>query len=277
MGSRTDEYLASLLNDSYKREVDSDEAVWRSLPFFGAMLGLTIALLPQIYRSAAGTAGLWWQIPIYTLLAVSVILFAIAAGWFWAVIRPREYRYPPPDVAILEYAEALRAFHQAEGSEEAEQDERVRDELRAFILDEFARTTTNNRRNNNAKLRARSQVLLFAMAGFLVAFVCEATILASQAFSPAGGQNDGGWNGRKQSDGASAGEKGPGAEAGRPSGAAGTPMGLGGRELPPASQAEGRAEVSDSPPPTPTPPAPPPERPAPEWLKKDDSHPGERR
>lgn len=187
MGTKTDEYLASLLADSFKREVDSDEAVWRSLPFFGAMLGLAIALLPQIYRSAVGTAGLGWTIPIYALLAVSILLFAIAAGWFWAVIRPRKYRYPPPDLSILEYTQALRAFYRAEGNDE-DQDEKVRDELRAFVLHEFAHTTTHNRRNNNAKLRARSQVLLFAMAGFLVAFACEATILASQAFSPASGQ-----------------------------------------------------------------------------------------
>jgi hypothetical protein len=183
MGSKTDEYLAALLSDSFKREVDSDEAVWRSLPFFGAMLGLAIALLPAIYRSAGAVSMLAWRIPIYLLLAASMLCFATAAGWFWAVIRTRWYRYLPTDREIVDYADALRAFHGTE-TPQAAQDEAVRDELRTFVLDELATTTTHNRRNNTAKLRARSQVLLYAMAGFLIAFLCEATILGAQAFAP---------------------------------------------------------------------------------------------
>ncbi|MEP9361057.1 hypothetical protein [Sphingomonas sp. KR3-1] len=271
MGTKTDEYLASLLSDSFKREVDADEAVWRSLPFFGAMLGLAIALLPQIYRSAAGTVELPWGALIYTLLAASIISFAISAWWFWVVIRPREYRYPPSDRAILDYTEALRAFHKGAGSAD-EWDETVRNELRTFILDEFAQTTTNNRRNNNAKLRARSQVLLFAMAGFLVAFVCEATILASQAFSPVTEKTDGGWSGRKQAGCATAGQEGGRSQSPLPASAARAPMGLGRRELPAAPEAKGGSKgMSDSPLPSPPPSPPPPERPAPEWLKKDNS------
>jgi hypothetical protein len=193
MGRKTDEYLASLLTDSYKREVDSDEAVWRSLPFFGALLGLAVALLPQIYRSAGVATGLEWQIAIYLLLGLSLLLFLVAAAYFWQVIRPRRYRYPPPDTAIVGYAEALKLYHRTAPSEE--QDEKVRDDLRAFMLEEFAQTTTNNRGNNNARLQARSRVLLFAMAGFLIAFVAEATILSAQAFSPRQGQADGGGDG----------------------------------------------------------------------------------
>jgi hypothetical protein len=267
MGTKTDEYLSSLLNDSFKREIDSDEAVWRSLPFFGAMLGLAIALLPAIYRSAAELADIAWRLPIYVLLGISILCFAIAAGWFWVVIRTRLYRYPSTDLEILAYGEALRGFHRARGSAE-EQDEMVRNELRAFILEEFAQTTTNNRRNNIAKLRARSQVLLFAMAGFLVAFFCEATILASQAFSPVSEQGNGGRDDRG-SDGASGRKEGSDGRACPPADAAGTAVGQGGRELLRTSGQGCTQGVSDTPAPTPTPAPQPPERPAPQWLKRD--------
>ncbi|MFX6218419.1 hypothetical protein ABTF55_21720, partial [Acinetobacter baumannii] len=58
--TKTDEYLSALFADSYKRELDADEAIWRSLPFFAAILGLAVAVLPSIYRSAFSVRGLGW-------------------------------------------------------------------------------------------------------------------------------------------------------------------------------------------------------------------------
>jgi hypothetical protein len=182
MGPKTGDYLSSILTDSFKREVDLDEAVWRSLPFFGAMLGLATVLAPPIYRSTVALAGSAWSVPVYMLLALSLLCFVAAARSFWEVIRLRNYRYPPMDLEVLAYAAELHAAHRRSGRPFAQQDEAVRDEVRTFILQEIATSTANNRVHNAAKLRARSQVLLFAMAGFLIAFLCEATILMAQSF-----------------------------------------------------------------------------------------------
>lgn len=181
---KTDEYLSALFTDSYKRELDADEAIWRSLPFFAAILGLAVAVLPTIYRSAFAVRGLGWTVAVALLLVSSVACFIIAGRWFWDVIRLRTYRYPPNDVELFDYAQTLGTFYQDIGKKAVERDALVRDDLRTLMIGELADAATFNRRNNLTKARARSQVLLFVMTGFLLAFCAEATILLSEAFTP---------------------------------------------------------------------------------------------
>lgn len=181
--TKTDEYLSALFADSYKRELDADEAIWRSLPFFAAILGLAVAVLPSIYRSAFSVRDPGWTIAVVFLLVGSVGCFVIAGRWFWDVIRLRDYRYPPNDVEILDYAQTLGTFYQDIGKKAVERDGLVRDDLRTLMIGEFADAATRNRRNNVAKAKARSQVLLFVMTGFLLAFCAEATILLAEAFT----------------------------------------------------------------------------------------------
>lgn len=187
MEPKTGDYLSSILTDSFKREVDLEESVWRSLPFFGAMLGLATVIAPPIFRAAIAIAGAVWSVPVNILLTLSFLCFVAAARSFWEVIRIRNYRYPPMDLDVLAYAAELHAVHRTSARSFVQQDEAVRDELRDFILREISSSTANNRVHNAARLRARSQALLLAMAGFLFAFLCEATILMAQAFSPSGG------------------------------------------------------------------------------------------
>jgi hypothetical protein len=41
-------YIERTLADSYRKEIDQEENVWRSLPFFAATLALQLAALSQI-------------------------------------------------------------------------------------------------------------------------------------------------------------------------------------------------------------------------------------
>lgn len=52
VGEKTDDFLVKQFGDSLKRETDADEAVWRSLPLFLAMLGLAVSALPTVFSGA---------------------------------------------------------------------------------------------------------------------------------------------------------------------------------------------------------------------------------
>lgn len=184
IGAKTEEYLAGLFADSYKRELDADEAIWRSLPLFAAILGLAVAILPTVYRSAQLVADASPRAIVTIGLIVALGLFAGGARWFWAVIRPRDYRYPPTDEDIHDYAHSLAAFHADAGEDADSRDERTRNELRAFVLDQFALATTQNRSHNFARAQARTQVLLFVIAGFLMVFLCQVAILGYELTQP---------------------------------------------------------------------------------------------
>ena len=57
IGPGTEKQLTAQFDASFKREIDADEAIWRSLPFFGALLALAVTVLPTICRAAASTSG----------------------------------------------------------------------------------------------------------------------------------------------------------------------------------------------------------------------------
>lgn len=163
MGDKTDTFLFVACSESYKRELDADESIWRTLPFFVALVGLAITVLPPTYRAAIALRLLWWRIPALGFLTLAVVAFGVAIVLFWRVIKLRDYRYPPVDTKIVDYARQLDEFYGAKRLSAAARDEATRDDLRKFLTDEFAAAVAQNRKNNTDKIAARSLVLLAAV------------------------------------------------------------------------------------------------------------------
>ncbi|WP_010216061.1 hypothetical protein [Sphingomonas sp. PAMC 26621] len=97
------------------------------------------------------------------------------------MVRLQPYRHPPNEVELLDYAQTLASFYADQSEGPVDRDARIRGDLRKLMIEELADAATCNRRNNTAKAHARGQVLLFAMTGFLLAFLAEAAILLSEA------------------------------------------------------------------------------------------------
>jgi hypothetical protein len=173
---KTSEFLVSLAGESFKREVDLDESVWRSLPFFAAAFGLAITLLGYV-ATAISIPNLRFGVVVADIaFGLSLVAFAWAFRWFWTVVKPMEYQYPPRDLDLLNYAEALKIFHEQSGLSGDNLDAMVADEMRLFMAKQLAAATGKNRGNNAIKVLARSQAILFLMVGFALAIVSEATI-----------------------------------------------------------------------------------------------------
>jgi hypothetical protein len=69
------EYLDSVFRESFKREEDSNEAVWRSLPFFAAILAIALSFLGRAAEGRPSWSEGW--------LAVGAnILFWLSTGAF---------------------------------------------------------------------------------------------------------------------------------------------------------------------------------------------------
>ena len=183
MSDKTSAFLHALAADAFKREVDADEAVWRSLPFFAALAGLGLAVLPGLFVSLASGPPTVTRIVALALFAVMVIAFTVAAYWFWQVLRPRRYDYPDEEAGLIAYADALQELYIERGAKPDEADAAVLSEVRTYVTEQLARAVATNRANNIARTRARGQVLLFVAAGFVLAFLAEATILSGRALS----------------------------------------------------------------------------------------------
>jgi hypothetical protein len=176
MTPKTWAYLSDVIGDSFKREVDLDESVWRTLPFFVAAFGLAITLLSYISDATRQLSSLWASIMTYSLFAASVAAFAWAFRWFWSVVSPLEYQYPPSDEDLLTYSDGLTEYHRQVGLTGDALDEAVATDMKAFVTSQLAAASGKNRTNNAIRVLARSQAILFLMIAFGLAILSEAII-----------------------------------------------------------------------------------------------------
>lgn len=175
--TKTSEFLSGVVEESFKREVDLDESVWRTLPFFVAAFGLGLPLLGYISAATAAIQSTIVSISAHLLFGLSIAAFAWAFRWFWTVVAPLEYQYPPSDGDLLEYASELHIYHEKTGLVGDRLDETVAEELRTFVTEQLAAATGKNRGNNALRVQARSQAILFLMVGFGLAILSEAAII----------------------------------------------------------------------------------------------------
>jgi hypothetical protein len=99
-------HLERVFFDLYKKEIDQEENVWRSLPFFAATLGLEVAVL----NGAVGAAPSM-PLPWLAAFAIGVVLLAgsilLVLLHLFRSIRRQEYQYLPAEQEILDW---VRSF-----------------------------------------------------------------------------------------------------------------------------------------------------------------------
>lgn len=185
IGSETAQYLDEKAIESFKRQTDLEESIWRSLPLFsggliaaGAIVSSVAGSLPQPHLS-------WFAVIAYACLGACVVLFGIAIWWLWQVIRPREFEYLPDDTEIAAYAENLSHYYKSLGVSPKRADKKVASELRAAMRDAYVNAAQSAFEHNQARISARSQVMLFMLWGFVLAFAADGLVIAQRLLSGA--------------------------------------------------------------------------------------------
>ncbi|WP_296220024.1 hypothetical protein [uncultured Sphingomonas sp.] len=190
IGPDTLKYMGDLASDSFKRQLDLDESVWRSLPFFAATFAFVAAV---VGRAATDTPALTLSgvsVTAHVFLVLAVISLGWALRWFVPMLRKREYEFPSDDEAVKQYAAEMNAYHAALGLEGEDLDAKVLEELRLFMIDQHGSAARFNFKLNGIRMAARSQALRFMLIGFVLAFLCEATIFVHRdLFGPVEVQN----------------------------------------------------------------------------------------
>jgi hypothetical protein len=163
--------------DAYRREIDQEENVWRSLPFFAATLALELAALFQLitrlppFETKAGWASL-------ALLAMTGALMFAALCLLAACIAPARFRYVSREPLLLRYTDALIRAEQA--PENQGRDDRV-DALAILkreLAHQFSVAADHNRRIN------KQRGLLRAVAGLaVVGSVLSVLLLVAVTFA----------------------------------------------------------------------------------------------
>jgi hypothetical protein len=180
------EYLEKIVADGFRRELDQEVNVVRSLPFFAtslgvlvAFLGLAMPLLPPLAAEPVAVAA-------YASLAVVVASLALLLFFLFDSIRVKRFEYPSDELALRGYARRLTAYYAqctVDGHPPAPDvvAGAVLDDLRATVTGQLAEAARVSRRNNAERLQAcaRAFSTLILAQGFALLLVC--LILARRA------------------------------------------------------------------------------------------------
>lgn len=176
-----DDYLEKLFADAYRRELDQEETVVRSLPFIAAAAAIVIAVV----RELGSHASRWDGSPSSYLVHSLLILIGGALvynGWFvFRALRRRPYRYPRGESEIRETAERLVDYHQKRGHSAAGAEAAAHADIKREMLAQFAVCAEANRKQNESRQRDRTQAFHGLMAAFLFATAFVATTYLNEA------------------------------------------------------------------------------------------------
>jgi hypothetical protein len=166
------DHIEKTLADAYRKEIDQEENIWRSLPFFAATIALQLASLFQLIERLPPTATAWGKAAA-ALLGASGLATLTALCFLAASIYPRKFDYPAPETELLAYAEGLIEDERAaeQGGDDTFD---ALDTLKRALARQYAVAATNNRQRNKRRERLRSVAGLATVLSVLLTLLLVA-------------------------------------------------------------------------------------------------------
>jgi hypothetical protein len=170
------DYLDKLVTDSYRKEVEFEENVWRTLPFFAAVLGLEIAALGVLRADLAQLSGPLGYVGL-ALAGFWALLVVATLGFLARAIWAADFDYLGKETELITFARRLEELVRQRAAlapdaplpKAAGRD--IRDELRETILWQMADCTVGNRAINKRRELARERAGRTILASILLVLV----------------------------------------------------------------------------------------------------------
>jgi hypothetical protein len=169
------DHVEKTLSDAYRKEIEQEENVWRSLPFFAGTLALQLAAMFQVIDRLPqrGSAG-WWDslgwIGIASIATLTALVFLAASIWI------ADFRYIMPEVDLLDYAEDLNDSERRMIDEGHEPPTDALSVFKEAIAREYANATTHNRLVNRSRALCRLVAGLATLASVFATLALVATV-----------------------------------------------------------------------------------------------------
>ena len=173
------DYLEKTFADAYRKEIDQEENIWRSLPFFAATLALQLAVISAIGVRIGELPNFWFWMASLGLALVALGSVG-AVVWVAAAIYPARFKYVATEPGLLLYA--------ANMVEVAEMlDTKPLMALKVELVRQYAAATDNNRNINQKRAWRRTVAGLFTLLSVLATVGVVAIFLLSKLTASAAG------------------------------------------------------------------------------------------
>ncbi len=178
---RLPDYLEATLADSYRKEIDQEENVWRSLPFFAATLALQLAGLAQVRDWAAIFDGPTFVVALALLCLAGFATFA-ALTFLAFSVWPADFRRVAREPVFSAYARSVRLATAASASPGAGS-ERISQAalavVKAALAEQYAFAVDSNRLLNEARAKWRTRAGLTTLVSVFAVLALVALVMVS--------------------------------------------------------------------------------------------------
>jgi hypothetical protein len=177
-------YLEKYAADGFKRELDLEEAVWRSVPALVSAIGLLGAGLVFLCRSLAAQRDPLE--PAFLIQAVllsgALIALGLAAWHLRFAVSKRKHRYPTDEVDLCKWAGQLKGAYEVDGHSPGEAARRTLADVKTDVLKEVAAAASHNHQLNVAKMKGRTESArwIFHAAVIMLAAVLVSTFARAE-------------------------------------------------------------------------------------------------
>lgn len=175
-----DEYLEAVVKDAFERELEVNENIARTLPFFAASIAVAVPLYGYVASRLPAFELSPFSLLLHGLLGTGACCGAMILWNLFLMVQLREYRIPPRETEQIEWTKALKAYFGSQRLTPTTVDRKVTQQLRDRMILEYAASAEHNREANMPKLRARASGVVFFVAMLVMAFAMIGIIFVSQ-------------------------------------------------------------------------------------------------
>jgi hypothetical protein len=180
------EYLEALMAESYKREIEQEENVIRSLPF--VVVGLAVISTIMIFVSKyiptlsfdSYRLIVWGMLIVFGCLIVSVIIFLLRAVSGVRFLRVRN------STDLYEYFMKLSKYYRDLGRTPSQISEAVVNDMRILMAQHYAISSTHNQAINFSRSKARARAFVSLVFAIALAFGIVVIISVHEAVNGSG-------------------------------------------------------------------------------------------
>ncbi len=175
------DHLERTFAESYRKEIDQEENVWRSLPFFAATLALQLAAFAQIRDWVAGTGGAMFVSAAILLGAAGAATMA-ALGCLALSVRTANFLRVAREPAFLLYVEQVRANARAAAAAGAD-DQSIAEAALALVKEtlvkQYATAADSNRQVMEGRARWRIRAGLATLTSVFIMLALATLVVVS--------------------------------------------------------------------------------------------------
>jgi len=172
-----DEYLEKIVAVSYAREIDQEENIFRTLPFAATALAIIFTFIVFIKGDVPNRLIGIYPIMIWVLLFLFWVVIAFSLVFLWRTVSAKSLQFLSPPNELYRYVTDLRNYYRVTGAPLDQIEQRVAEDLRTVMIEQYTLGAVHNQGITVRRLRARTRAFQGLIAALIVALVTVAVVL----------------------------------------------------------------------------------------------------